>query len=475
MMGLGKKTVQTWLSLGPKYLPFADAASAELPMLRLLRLGLFQVTVGMATVLLTGTLNRVMILEMGVPAWFVALMVSLPLLIAPLRLLIGHASDQHRSAFGWRRVPYLWYGTMSIWGGFAIMPFALLVLTDAPLAPQWAGPVAAGASFFLVGLGIHLTQTAGLALATDLAPVHTRPRVVALLYMMLVLGMFVSAQVFGYLLRNFSPLHLIQVVQGTAAVSLVVNVIALWKQEPRNRVRATAPKQVLPFKQAWAGLMAQPGARRMLVAVGLGAASFSMQDILLEPYGGHVLGLTVSGTTFLTGLAAAGSLTGFALSAYYLKKGVEPPRLASFGALIGIVAFATIILSAPFSMPNVFRVGVLLVGLGSGAYAHAMLVAVMQLAEKVESGLALGAWGAVQATAAGIGVALGGSLRDGIATLAEAGSLGVGLKSPYIAYSAIYHLEIIILFASLITLGPIVRRRNVVQDQSDVQFSELPG
>ncbi len=179
MTRIGKATVNAWISLGPKYMPFADAASAELPMARLLRLGLFQFTVGMATVMLSGTLNRVMIVEMGVPAWFVALMVALPLLIAPLRVVIGHSSDQHRSAFGWRRVPYLWYGTMAIWGGFAIMPFALLVLTDAPNAPHWVGPLSAGVAFFIVGLGIHLTQTAGLALATDLAPEETRPRVVA--------------------------------------------------------------------------------------------------------------------------------------------------------------------------------------------------------------------------------------------------------------------------------------------------------
>jgi BCD family chlorophyll transporter-like MFS transporter len=85
------------VALGPRFLPFADVGSRELPLGRLARLSLFQVSVGMAVVLLSGTLNRVMIVELGVASWLVALMVSIPLVFAPLRALIGHRSDNHRS------------------------------------------------------------------------------------------------------------------------------------------------------------------------------------------------------------------------------------------------------------------------------------------------------------------------------------------------------------------------------------------
>ena len=123
-----------WSGMGTKFLPFADAATKELPLGRLLRLSLFQVSVGMAAVLLTGTLNRVMIVELGVPASLVGIMLSLPLLFAPFRALIGFKSDTHVSAIGWRRVPYLFQGTMLQFGGLAIMPFALLVLAGAGMA-----------------------------------------------------------------------------------------------------------------------------------------------------------------------------------------------------------------------------------------------------------------------------------------------------------------------------------------------------
>jgi BCD family chlorophyll transporter-like MFS transporter len=137
MKSLTRRLVVTWTGLGPRFLPFADAATPDLPLSRLLRLSLFQVSVGMALVLLVGTLNRVMIVELGVPASLVAVMVSLPVLFAPLRALIGFRSDNHRSALGWRRVPFIWKGTMLQFGGLAVMPFALLVLSGGGNASQW--------------------------------------------------------------------------------------------------------------------------------------------------------------------------------------------------------------------------------------------------------------------------------------------------------------------------------------------------
>ena len=136
MSAAGDTMARVWARFGPRFLPFADAATRELPLSRLLRLSLFQVSVGMAIVLLNGTLNRVMVLELEVPAWLVSLMVSLPLLFAPLRALIGHRSDTYISALGWRRVPFIWFGTLMQWGGLAILPFALLVLSGCATVPE---------------------------------------------------------------------------------------------------------------------------------------------------------------------------------------------------------------------------------------------------------------------------------------------------------------------------------------------------
>ena len=155
--------------LSHRWLPFADAATVDLTLPRLWRLSLFQLSTGMAIVLLTGTLNRVMVVELGQGTSLVSLMLAIPLLLAPARALIGYRSDHHRSYLGWRRIPYLWSGTLMQFGGLAFMPFALILMIEPHSGPPIIGPIAAMGSFLLTGLGMHVSQTAGLALATDLA------------------------------------------------------------------------------------------------------------------------------------------------------------------------------------------------------------------------------------------------------------------------------------------------------------------
>lgn len=443
-----------------RVLPFADAASEGLPLGQLLRLSLFQVSVGMATVMLLGTLNRVMIVELSVPALVVAAMIALPVLIAPFRALLGFRSDTYRSALGWKRIPYLWFGSLWQMGGLAVMPFSLLVLSgQQAVGPAWAGEVLAALAFLMTGLGLHMTQTAGLALASDRATDETRPRVVALLYVMFLLGMALSAIVIGWLLRDFAPFTLVRVVQGAASVGIILNLIALWKQEklsPMSRAEREAPRP--RFRDAWADLTAGGTAGRLLAVVFLGTMAFNMQDVLLEPYGGEVLGLSVSATTLLTAIWAIGALAGFALAGRALLRGGNTYRMAGNGLLVGLVAFATVIFAAPMQAPPLFYTGAALIGLGAGLFAVSTLTAAMTLAGGVAgNGLALGTWGAAQATAAGLAIAIGGGLRDLVNHLALAGTWGEALATPATGYSTVYHLEIALIFVTLVVLGPLVR------------------
>ena len=476
---LNSNLARQWAKVGTRFLPFADAATRELPMGRLLRLSLFQVTVGMAMALLNGTLNRVMIVELNVPAWLVSLMVALPLVFAPLRALMGFRSDTHRSSLGWRRVPYIWMGSLLQFGGLAIMPFALLVLSGDTHGPAIFGQIGAGLAFLLVGAGLHMTQTAGLALATDLAPEDSRPRVVALLYVMLLVGMLVSSLVFGALLADFKQVKLIQVIQGAALLTMVLNMIALWKQEARNPA-ATSRKAHEPrprFRDSWRAFTAGGRASRLLVTVGMGTAAFSMQDILLEPYGGQIMNMAVSETSSLTALMAGGALAAFVLASRWLHHGGDPYRLAAFGTLAGVAGFAAVIFADPMRSAMLFRIGAIMIGFGGGFFSVATLTAAMGLQTEDHNGLALGAWGAVQATAGGLAIALGGGLRDLISALAEQGALGTALTSPAVGYSFVYHLEIVLLFATLIAIGPLVRSTGQPRLQPSAKFglAELPG
>lgn len=473
---IGKRAVK---SMTLTMLPFSDAASDDLPLSQLLRLSLFQISVGMAAVMLLGTLNRVMIVELSVPAIIVALMIAIPVLIAPFRALLGFKSDNYRSAIGWKRVPYLWFGTLWQFGGLAIMPMALLVLAgDTELDGGMFGEVAAALAFLLTGLGMHMTQTAGLALAADRASEETRGKVVSLLYVMYLLGMGVSAVIIGTLLRDYSALLLVQVVQGAAVITMVLNVIALWKQEkmsPMTKAERTAPQP--SFRDAWKDLKANSDISRLVVTIFLGTIAFNMQDVLLEPYGGEILGLSVSATTLLTAMWAVGALLGFGLAARWLSVGVDPYRIAGRGIIIGIAAFSAVLLSAPLASPALFYTGAALIGLGGGLFAVATLTAAMTIdvSGVAGRGLALGVWGAAQATGAGLSIFIGGATRDLVNTAASNGLLGDVLQAPAIGYSVVYQIEIVLMFITLVALGPLVRSTGTnTQNPRSPELTDFP-
>jgi BCD family chlorophyll transporter-like MFS transporter len=443
-----------------RFLPFADAASAELPLSRLLRLSLFQVSVGMALVLLIGTLNRVMIVELEVPASLVAFMISLPLLFAPFRALIGFQSDNHRSALGWKRVPFIWKGTMIQFGGLAIMPFALLVLSgggNAGHAPLWIGRAGAGLAFLLVGAGLHMTQTVGLALATDLAPEESQPKVVGLMYVMLLVGMIASALIFGAALADFTPLRLVKVIQGAGLATMILNTIALWKQEARRpRQSQQAANRDQTFAEAWATFTRGEHAIRRLIAVGVGTMAFSMEDVLLEPYGGQILHLTVASTTKLTATLAVGGLLGFGLASRVLSRGFDPFRMASVGAVVGVPAFLCVIVAAPLQSPLLFALGTLLIGFGGGLFGHGTLTATMNRAPAEQRGLAVGAWGAVQASAAGIAVAVSGVIRDVVTSAATPHGGVAGISAAAAGYVSVYTIEIVLMLLTIAAMAPLI-------------------
>lgn len=221
----------------------------------------------------------------------------------------------------------------------------------------------------------------------------------------------------------------------------------------RIATQGDVPQRRPKFRDAWDGFIQGDNALRRLIAVGLGTMAFSMEDILLEPYGGQVLHLSVGDTTKLTAALAVGGLFGFGLASRVLSRGADPFRMACYAALLGIPAFAAVIVAAPLDSALLFGLGTALIGFGAGLFGHGTLTATMNSAPKDQAGLALGAWGAVQASAAGIAIALGGILRDVVAAIAPQNALGAAA-----GYDIVYCIEIILLVATLVTMFPLVRR-----------------
>jgi MFS transporter, BCD family, chlorophyll transporter len=150
-------------------------------------------------------------------------------------------------------------------------------------------------------------------------------------------------------------------------------------------------------------------------------------------------------------------------------------RLAAHGALLGLPAFACVIFSAPLAAPWLFQLGAALIGFSGGLFSVGMLLTAMDLPERELTGLVLGAWGAVQATAAGVSMAIGGVLRDVVGSLATGGWLGTALNSPVTGYSFVFHLEIYLLFVVLIALGPLVRGGASATASPPMGLAEMPG
>jgi BCD family chlorophyll transporter-like MFS transporter len=156
-------------------------------------------------------------------------------------------------------------------------------------------------------------------------------------------------------------------------------------------------------------------------------------------------------------MLAGGGLLGFYVAGRKLAGGIDPMRLAAYGALAGLPAFSAVIFSAPLDAGWLFRLGAFGVGFGGGLFAVGTLFTAMRL-ESAFVGLALGAWGAVQAAAAGLSMFLGGVLRDVVTTLSNEGALGTALTDPSVGYSMVYHVEMLLLFLTLIAVGPLVKR-----------------
>jgi MFS transporter, BCD family, chlorophyll transporter len=453
-----------WTRVATRWLPFADVATPELPLAQLLRLALFQLSVGMVAVLTVGTLNRVMIVELGVGAWLVSLMVALPILFAPFRALVGFRSDEHKSPLGWRRVPYVWFGSGAQFAGLAIMPFALVLFEGTTAVQLFAAHAAAALAFLLAGAGAQVVQTAGLALATDRATEATRPRVVALMYVMLLLGMVGSGALFGWLLAEYTPTRLVQVVQGVAVAALLLNAVAVWKQEARDPERGAwarrrAEAATVRFADRWATFSANrprralpagrgPGHRRLQHA-GHHPRALRRRGARPECRPDH-LAHRPDGARRAAGLCAGRAPADARRqrrTAGRARPARRPGRLFD-GGLRRAPGFAGPVprrRAAHRLWRRLFSVGT--------------LSAAMAMAPAGQAGMVLGAWGGVVATAAGLSIALGGALRDLVGHAAMGGSLGEALAIPATGYAFVYHLELALLFVTLAVLGPLVTRR----------------
>lgn len=427
----------------------ADATvRGSLGWLGILRLGLVQTALGAIVVLTTSTINRIMVVELALPAMLPGALVALHYALQVLRPRWGYGSDKGR-----RRTPW-------IVGGMAALALGGL---GAAVATAWMGSNLTGGlllaigSFVLIGGGVG---AAGTALLTLLATqVHAKRRAAAatLVWMMMIAGFVVTALVAGHFLDPFSPARLVMVSGTVSALAFLLTLLALAGVETRGSrgTEAAPPKPAADgsFRETLTQVWAEPEARRFAVFVFVSMLAYSAQDLILEPFAGTVFGLTPGQSTQLAGVQHAGVFVGMLLVGI-LGSAARQRRIGSLqswivgGCIASALALANLALGGLIGggwplQPSVFALGV-----ANGAFAVAAIGSMMRLATKGtggREGVRMGLWGAAQAVAFGLGGFLGTAAIDAARLL---------IDSPASAYATVFLAEgLLFLLAAHLAIG----------------------
>ncbi|GAB4155008.1 MAG: BCD family MFS transporter [Roseiflexaceae bacterium] len=416
--------------------------------LQVLRLGLFQFGMGLSLAPLVGTLNRVLIDELRIPAGAVGFLIAIHYFVSPVRALIGYESDRKRAAGRWR-TPYIVLGAMLTYGGLATAPFSLIVLGTSSL-PFWLGMVICTLIFTLYGIGVNIVETTYLALVGDITPQRQRGQVLAVLWMLLVLGTVVSSIVVGSILVEYSHMALIRVMQGSAVLFIGLTLISLVGREKMRPdgtlINVNETVQVrMSLGESLRTLWNQPLLRALFGVLFVATLAFSTHDVLLEPYGGQVLQMSVSATTQLTALWGVAMIAAIVVAGALLFRGRSPVLPILLGVVVGGLGFLTISLAGQFMQVGFFRFGVMLIGAGRGMFIVGSIALVMSLADGAHTGLFVGLWGVMQALAQGFGTIGGGFARD--AAQHSFGNVAVGYLSVYATSFGLLVLTLLFILA----------------------------
>ena len=406
----------------------------------IIRLGLVQVALGSIIVLTTSTLNRVMVVEMALPAILPGTLIGLYHAIQLSRPKFGHLGDS-----AGRRTPWIILGMIALALGGAGGAFGTALME----ASAGLGLVVLLASFVLVGLGVGAAGTSLLVMLAKCVAPERRPAAASLVWIMMIAGFAITAGIAGHLLDPFSLERMVIVSASVSVIAVLVTCVSLWGLEGDtvSLTKAGATARSGTFSTAMRSVWQEPHARLFTIFVFMSMLAYSAQDLILEPYAGALFGLTPGESTKLAGVQNVGVLCGMLLLAaagslssrgdlILLRRWIMSGCVLSALALLGLVIGSRHTDMWPLTL-NVFALG-----LFNGLYAVAAIATMMALAgqgQESREGLRMGLWGASQAVAMGIG--------------GFVGTVGVDLMRVLdfgyaTAYSAVFLTEAILFFAA---------------------------
>jgi BCD family chlorophyll transporter-like MFS transporter len=430
------------------------------------RLGLVQAMLGAVVVLTTSTLNRVMVVELALPALLPGLLVALHYAVQMTRPRMGYGSDR-----GQRRTPW-------IVGGMAVLATGGL---GAALAvawmgvDRWAGMALAVLSFSLVGLGVSAAGTSLLVLLAKRVADERRAAAATTVWVMMIVGFAVTAGIAGRFLDPYSPQRLVAVSGAVSLIAMAVAMLALRGLEGSASAAVPAAGTPRPdFRAALREVWADADARRFTVFVFVSMLAYSTQDLILEPFAGALFGFTPGESTQLAGVQHGGTLAGMLLAALAGRR-VAGAALGSLrawtvgGCLASAVALLGLVLAGLWAPHWPLRANVFLLGLSNGAFSIAAIGSMMALAgagRGGREGTRMGLWGAAQA----IGFALGGLFGAAASDLAR-----WLLGAPAPAYASVFLLEALMFVAAALLAARIAGVAPKAQPAQTPAPGDLPG
>jgi BCD family chlorophyll transporter-like MFS transporter len=419
---------------------------APLGWLGIARLGLIQASLGAIVVLATSTVNRVMAVELALPALVPGALVAWHYAVQILRPRMGYGSDQ-----GGRRAPWIIGGQIVLAVGGVTTALAVPLLQTSTTL----GLLVSFLGFSLVGIGAGTCGTTLLVLLAKRVNPVLRPAAATIVWVMMIAGMAFTAIAVSRLLDPFSAARLIEVVGGVAVIAVALTAVALWGVEgPEAAQHAPPPeKKAQSFVQALAEVWAEPQARALTLFIFVSMLAYNAQELILEPFAGHVFGRSVGATAKITGMQHAGALVGMVLAGtlctVLARRWPGTMRVWTIGGCLGSGAMLLVLAASGFAAPDwPLDASVFVLGIANGAFAVAAISAMMTMVghgTQAREGTRMGIWGAAQAVA----FAMGGLVATASSDLARA-----LLGSPQAAYAAVFLMEaVLFVVAAWLAIG----------------------
>ena len=426
-----------------------------------IRLAFFPIAYGLSGALIGGTLNRVMIADMGLPASLVGLFFAVPLLVSPVRVWLGYRSDGF-PIFGRRREPYIVLGALIIGLGIISATMLSVKIAQASAVLIVGGLVA----FIIYGIGRNLGHNTFQALLSDRFSGDQKARAITLYEVATLLGLVMGAGGLGSAFEEYDPARLVSVAIGVAIIVLILATFAALWQEPRDeKLQAAAEKaKEIPFSRVLKDyVIVDPQVRTFFVLVFFTFVGTLAQDVLLEPYGALVLDMSVGDTTRLTAFWGVGVMISMLLSGAILIKVLGYMRLMRIGMISSIAVFIGLIVTGVMGSPGIFRALVFVMGLGTGLAGAVMLTGVISFTTAIRAGMLMGVWGVANM----VGHAFGSLMGGGIVDLVR----GVTGGNAFAAYATVFALEIAMLVIALY----LSTKLEVKESQAYVEEQTLVG